>query len=130
MDKFEETNEWIQIASQDLDAAKYLQFMHPIPYEIICFHCQQSAEKYLKAFLVSKDVIIKKTHNLVSLLLNCMSINDSFSELKMPCIRLSRYSVEIRYPYRIQLDDSMMKQALSDAESIGSFVKKSLQLNN
>jgi hypothetical protein len=33
--------------------------------EIICFHCQQSAEKYLKAFLFSNDIEPDKTHNLV-----------------------------------------------------------------
>jgi HEPN domain-containing protein len=26
--------------------------MHPTPVEVICYHCQQSAEKYLKGYIV------------------------------------------------------------------------------
>lgn len=32
---------------KDLEAAKFLTNMHPQPLEIICYHCQQSAEKIL-----------------------------------------------------------------------------------
>jgi len=46
MDKTREINEWLYLAKQDLDTAIFLQSMHPIPVEFICFHCQQSAEKY------------------------------------------------------------------------------------
>ncbi len=34
--------------------------MNPKPLEIICFHCQQSAEKDLKVFLVKDEQIVKK----------------------------------------------------------------------
>jgi hypothetical protein len=34
----------------------------------ICFHSQQAAEKYLKAYLVLRDITFKKTHSLVYLL--------------------------------------------------------------
>jgi len=124
MDKAKEINEWIYLAKQDLDTAMYLQSMHPIPVEIICFHCQQSAEKYLKAFLISRNSIIKKTHKLETLLIECMKYSEKFIDLKMPCIRLSGYSVEIRYPYRIELDESMMKLALSDAKAVQEFALK------
>jgi len=36
----------------DLNTAEYLKNMKPLPIEIICYHCQQSAEKYLKGYLV------------------------------------------------------------------------------
>ena len=32
---------------------------------IICYHCQQAAEKYLKGFLVSKYIPFEKTHDLL-----------------------------------------------------------------
>jgi hypothetical protein len=53
MDKRAELKQWIEIADSDLDAANHLaKNMRPAPYEIVCFHCQQAAEKYLKWFLV------------------------------------------------------------------------------
>ncbi|NUO84265.1 HEPN domain-containing protein, partial [candidate division KSB1 bacterium] len=42
--------EWFKIAESDLASAIFLQNLHPLPVEIICYHCQQAAEKYLKGF--------------------------------------------------------------------------------
>ena len=36
--------EWFKIADADLNSANFLQKMHPIPIEIICYRCQQGAE--------------------------------------------------------------------------------------
>ena len=44
-------NEWFDIAEKGLSSAKFLLDMHPIPLEIICYHCQQSSEKFFKGFL-------------------------------------------------------------------------------
>ncbi len=43
--------EWLQYAENDLNAGRFLFGMKPLPADIICFHCQQAAEKALKAFL-------------------------------------------------------------------------------
>ena len=52
MVNIEESQEWQRIAAMDLSTAEYLLGMSPLPIEIICYHCQQSAEKYLKGYLV------------------------------------------------------------------------------
>lgn len=46
------TKEWILKAEQDFNAANLLMYAGeaPIP-DYVCFHCQQCAEKYLKAYL-------------------------------------------------------------------------------
>ena len=44
--------EWFQFADIDLASAEHLQSMRPQPLEIICYHCQQSAEKNLKGYLI------------------------------------------------------------------------------
>jgi hypothetical protein len=51
MDNKKFSKEWFLIADADLGSAGFLQNMKPIPIEIICYHCQQSAEKFLKGFL-------------------------------------------------------------------------------
>jgi len=51
MNNSEIAQEWFRYAAKDLQSAIYLQGMNPIPIEIVCYHCQQSAEKYLKGYI-------------------------------------------------------------------------------
>ena len=51
MDNKNIAHEWFRYAAQDLSSANYLRGMQPVPLEIICYHCQQSIEKYLKGFI-------------------------------------------------------------------------------
>ena len=48
MVNIKEAQEWQRLAALDLRTAEYLLNMSPLPIEIICYHCQQSAEKSLK----------------------------------------------------------------------------------
>ena len=65
MDKVEILQQWLNMGKDDLRSAEYLSTMHhPTPDEIICFHCQQSAEKYLKAYIFFHDIEPEKTHDL------------------------------------------------------------------
>ena len=50
----------------DLSAAEHLLTMRPLPVEIICYHCEQAAEKFLKATLVQFDREPPKTHDLTA----------------------------------------------------------------
>ena len=52
MDKGDIVKEWLYYANMDVTSADYLMTMIPAPYEIICYHCQQSAEKFLKAYTI------------------------------------------------------------------------------
>lgn len=56
--------EWTRKAEHDLGMAN-LALTHQQEFtDAICFHCQQAAEKYLKAVLVQSQIIFKKTHSL------------------------------------------------------------------
>jgi len=59
---------WVNIADRDLIAAEQGLKVYPILSEIVCFHCQQAAEKYLKAYLVKHQVEFQKTHSIMSLI--------------------------------------------------------------
>ena len=49
-----EVKEWLDFAKMDLDAAKHLNdTFYPKPLHIICYHCQQSVEKALKASIAA-----------------------------------------------------------------------------
>ena len=58
------SSEWLDFAYMDLSAAEHLLTMRPLPVEIICYHCEQAAEKFLKATLVQFDREPPKTHDL------------------------------------------------------------------
>ena len=45
------------------------------------FHCQQAAEKSLKAYLTWRDEPFEKTHSLVALVGLCLRFTHDFNEL-------------------------------------------------
>lgn len=61
-------SEWVRKAEADYEAATILirKRQQPLP-DVVCFHCQQCSEKYLKAFLVKHKIAFPKTHNLLVL---------------------------------------------------------------
>ena len=63
---------WLSVAETDLGVARHLyESYHPKPLEIICYHCQQSAEKAIKAVIIAHGAQggMPKLHDL-SFLLN------------------------------------------------------------
>ena len=106
----------------DIASAKYLQNMYPTPIEIICYHCQQSAEKFLKGFLALKEHEIVKTHDLVILNKLCAEYEKEFKSVTEECLRLTDYGVNVRYPYPIDINKSDMLIALKDVGIIKDFV--------
>ena len=91
---------WIEKAENDLRAAKHLINVgsNP-PLDAVCFHAQQCAEKYLKAFLTYKGVEFRKTHDLGELIALASEIDGSFDEIIDIGEKLTDYAVDIRYPY-------------------------------
>ena len=121
---------WIQRAENDITTARYLtENMHPVPTEIVCFHCQQAAEKYLKAFLVHNDQEPPKTHDLIELAKLCSSFDESFLLLSPKCEYLVPFATRTRYPGAGDLEDADIKKALAYAQDIIELVKKKIVLS-
>jgi len=92
------TREWIEKAEGDYRvAASQWRVEEPV-YDALCFHAQQCAEKYLKAWLVERGADFPKTHDLEALAKLCLpSLLDLV--LLMDDLRfLTSFAVEIRYP--------------------------------
>ena len=126
MDKKAIAQEWFEIANLDYESAKYLQNMQPVPIEIICYHCQQTAEKYLKGFLAFHGKEVTKTHDLVLLNKLCQKIDAEFQQIAEDALLLTDYGVNIRYPYPLELNEEDMQLALKNAGNIKSFVEKKI----
>ena len=88
---------WMIKADNDLRTiSNELSSKEPVT-DTICYHSQQAVEKYLKLFLVSKNIEPIKTHNIAILLQKCKEFDLVFDELK-GIEYLTDYVVELRYP--------------------------------
>ncbi len=96
--KEELVKSWIKKAEKDLLTAKHeLSFADAVT-ESVCFHCQQAAEKYLKAYLVFLGISFTKTHEIGELITKCESKDREVFAMKEDADKLTDYAIEIRYP--------------------------------
>ncbi len=76
------TKEWIAKADNDYFSADLLLHAGEVPIvDTACFHCQQCAEKYLKAFLQEHSIRFERTHVLASLLELCTLADQAFHKI-------------------------------------------------
>jgi HEPN domain-containing protein len=123
MEKTEELRQWFMLADADLTNAEFtITQTYPANEGIVCFHCQQCVEKYLKGFLRLHDVVIEKTHDLTKLLPQCGNINAEFYSIETQCVALNRYSVIPRYPVEWEITKSDVQNALQYAKEVKAFV--------
>jgi len=124
MDNNVQAQEWLRLAAMDLKSAEYLLNMQPVPIEIICYHCQQSAEKNIKGYLVLQGITPPKTHDLDELCKLCTRFSDTFSDIADHCSDLTAYGIQPRYPMELMLEHRDMLQALDSAKAIRDFIIK------
>ena len=91
--------QWVEKAEHDLKNAEYTLTMdtEECPYDTICFHAQQCADKYLKALLTFQGIDFPKSHDLtelVALIPQSFRIEFPKGELE----ELNPYAIETRYP--------------------------------
>jgi HEPN domain-containing protein len=116
--KIKDVIEWIQIAEEDFYSAQVLNEAVRKPYEIICYHCAQAVEKYLKGFLTCNGIIPEKTHNLLFLLELCIERDNDFENIRTECSLLNKFTNEIRYPHRIEIKEEDVNYSISAVDRI------------
>src|SRR5512138_1940607 len=95
----EVTGEWVTKADNDFYSADLLLHSGDAPLtDTASFHCQQCAEKYLKAFLTDHLIRFERTHILTELLELCVPIDKEFKKIANDVKSLEGYAVAIRYP--------------------------------
>ncbi len=121
--------EWISKAEGDYAVANREMEASGGNCDAICFHSQQMAEKYLKAFLFKNRVDFPKVHNLVELLELCLLIDSSFEACRDILDRLEDYAVLYRYP-GASADQADADMAFHDAEKIRLIMRSKLDIND
>lgn len=104
--------QWVAKAQSDLLNADNNLSSQKIPYDTVCFHCQQAAEKLLKAYLACMRQSPPVTHDLLLLLERVLPSNPEAETLRDSLALLMPYAVEIRYP-----DDGFMPSAKDTIEA-------------
>jgi len=92
------TQEWLSKAQSDLLFAEASLREFSGFYSQICVLCHDSAEKYLKTFLIAHGIRPDRVHDLMALLHECLKIDATLCLLDMACSILNDYYIPLKYP--------------------------------
>ena len=130
----EEYKEWLTFARTDFNSAQYLASapFHPKPLNVICYHCQQAAEKAVKALIVyfGSQGGMPKVHDISFLLNQVKNLvaqkmgMEVTHDLLLKANSLTKYGIAPRYPNEIEVDETQVKKALEDSEMILDWVNQ------
>jgi HEPN domain-containing protein len=85
------SSRWVDLALEDGKMAE-LAYGEGL-YNQVCFHCQQGAEKLLKAFLLDKEGKFPKVHSLLELVTLASYLDPTLGPLKDDCLYLDQFYV-------------------------------------
>lgn len=121
----QEHKRWLKIVDQDLKSAKGLLKIEI--FSTATYHCQQAAEKALKAYLVFKNHTITKTHDLMRLIELCSKFDKTFEKLYDAAEHLNPFATKFRYPTEFDIPDfEDTKKAIQRTQKIVNFVLKKI----
>ena len=124
-------DQWVLAAEEDFDAGAIIlaQTGRPL-WRTVCFHAQQSAEKYIKALLVHRQIKAPRTHDIEDIL-NLLLDAESLGLRKHEISDLTEYAVEIRYPGMDDLSTigrPEAQKAFDVAKDVRRIIRKSLNI--
>jgi HEPN domain-containing protein len=93
-----EVREWVQGAIEDLREAEHDLAASPPLVRGAVFHCQQAAEKVLKAFLSMHEEPFRRTHDLDELGAAAAAHDPSLGDVLGRAAELTPYAWRFRYP--------------------------------
>jgi HEPN domain-containing protein len=122
-----ETDEWVRKAENDRKVAQREMASADAVHDAVCFHAQQCAEKYLKAFLEEQGLALAKTHDLVFLFDRCAGGLSDLDPLRSRLGGLTAFGTTFRYP-GAEADEADAIEALAVAERVREVTRAALGL--
>jgi len=126
-----ESKRWLSQGLQDIDDAKFN--LSGKRCNVACFLAQQSAEKVLKAFLISQEADHVWGHSTTELCRDAKSFDQEFDTIEHDAKLLDKYYIPTRYPDALPgaipseaYDESDANKAISLAEKLICFVNSKL----
>ena len=117
---------WLAYANADYDTATFLyEKQYPRQLEIICYHCQQAAEKAIKALYLKLNIPggIPRKHDLPFLLQQISGEITIPEEIVNAADALDPYGILVRYPSDDRVDDYLTGKAIEQAKQVLDWVK-------
>jgi len=115
--------DWLKRARSNLERARVGKIKDEILYEDLCFDCQQSAEKAIKALLISINKEFPPTHSIARLLEVFSETSAEIPDDIQKAIDLTDYAVKTRYPGESEpVTKEEYEEALTIAETIYNWV--------
>lgn len=118
-EKRAEIRKWLIKSQHDLGSARRLMEGDEPYLDTAVYHCQQAAEKALKAFLTYHDIEFEKTHDLTELVELAVTVEPAFESWRQVAEELTPYAVQFRYPADVlEPERSEAEGALQHAQSL------------
>ena len=123
-------DEWVEKAEGDYRTAEREVRVRKAPnYDAVCFHAQQCAEKYLKAFLTRHQVPFRPIHDLEVLLGPIILVSPDFEFVRDLLLLLNDYAVDVRYPGESATKEEA-RVAVKAMRTVRNFARQKLELTD
>ena len=96
-------------------------------YDSVCFHCQQSVEKYLKARLEEAGINFPRTYDLIKLLGLAVTVEPQWVVLHPLVSVLNPYAIGYRYP-GLTATKADAKAAIKDCREVWRVIRTAFGL--
>jgi len=101
------TRRWLTKAAHDLQNARLVASAPAAnpPRDTGMYHCQQAAEKSVKAFFIFRDEPFAKTHEIEPLITRAAQSEPRFAEFAASAAFLSPFAWQFRYPSELSSNE-------------------------
>lgn len=123
-----EVKEWFLRAEKDFEEAVFL-LRNNRPLEHVALFLHQAVEKCLKAFLISNGWKLEKTHDLVKLLRDTISFDESLEKFIPLMQEMADYYIESRYPlgYLVEYTKREMEKTMNSSQIFIALIKAKIR---
>ena len=129
MSNLDDPASWLAKARSDLLCIDNNLASARVPWDAVCYHAQQAAEKSLKAVLASRGELIPRTHDLLALIDACIRTEHCLDSLRTDAYLLNPFSVAARYPgLAPDPDEDISRRAAAAAHRIVNAIAATLRI--
>lgn len=124
----QQVDAWLLKARRDLDSARRLVLGSPPYRDTAVYHCQQAAEKSIKALLAARGIRFPRSHDLTLLVSLAAGVLSDVPGLAEAAAVLTPYATLYRYPDAVmEPDDADVAEALELAAGFLSAAEDSIR---
>ncbi len=118
--------DWQRIAEKDLARVEHLLTIQDV--EAAGFFLQQSVEKFLKAFLLSRGWGLRRVHDLETLLNAALAYDPTLEQFRPVCQKITAFYTVERYPLinETGLTENDVRESLGQVTGLIEKLRKQL----